>query len=300
MNHPKDLLWTPAPTYAFTLDRAVVITTLKQGTSYLSRWITNGVRARYNVDLLNQNVIPFPADTESGEWKPNNSCQEEDIEKIKKSSCIDLNLILMGTNVKKTILIIRNPFNRLISSILEDTVCNERFLLDGRISNLYSLYDALAIPKPEFKYKNNTWKFERAVSDIQASIYYEFIVSQWVSSVQERNFFKAGHFIPQWESFIYSLITQENFNRDKCEIIDLDHINLADILIKNTVSKKWKNESKLELESKTHEFDRNFKEEMINHTRTKSKFLSVLEELIRVDSWFYQILKKERDQTLKT
>ena len=300
MNHPKDLLWTPAPTYAFTLDRAVVITTLKQGTSYLSRWITNDVRARYNVDILNQDVTPFPADPESGEWKPNNRCQEEDIEKIKKSSCIDLNLILMGTNVKKTILIIRNPFNRLISSILEDTVRNERFLLDGRISNLYSLYDTLAIPKPELKYKNSMWQFERTVSDIQASIYYEFIVSQWISSVQERNFFKAGHFIPQWESFIYSLITQENFNRDKCEIIDLDHINLADILIKNTVSKKWKNESKIKLESKTHEFDRNFKEEMINHTRTKSKFLSVLEELIRVDSWFYQILKKERDQTLKT
>jgi len=297
MSHPKNLLWTPAPTYGYSIDKAVILTTLKQGTTYLSKWVYDGLRPRYNFDLLNNDVVDFPvSDISGGDWRPNPQCDEERITRIKQSSLIDLNLILMGNNVKKTVIIIRNPLNRLVSSILEDTIRWDGFLKDGRMNKLNLLYDSQNISMPQMKYKNNTWEFENDASELQNSIYLEYILSQWIAMAQDREFPGALHYINQWESFVYSLIGQENFNKNKLEIVDIDETNLSELLIKYSMNKDWD----VDVPEKIHTFADSMKEKMIFHINNRSKFRNTLQKMIRVDSWFYQLIKKQRVYNLVT
>ena len=288
MEYNKNLVWTPAPTYAYSVDKAVILTTLKQGTTYLSNIVYNGIRARYNFDLVNQDVIDFGL-TDGGDWILPDGVEQEYYEKIKKSSLIDLNLILMGNNVKKTIIIIRNPVKRIASSILEDTVRYPNFLTDGARGDLENLYKSLSIPMPSIVFKNNSWQIKGKSTDLQTDVFYEYIISNWIAMLNKKEGPGAFHHISQWESFVYALINHPNFNKDKFEIYDLDEINLNDIVQKNIV--------KLPIEEnneKIHKMPDNFKKGLLKYILTKSIFGDYIKELVSVDFWFYSLLKGKK------
>ena len=289
MTHNPNRVFSIPPIYNYSLDKAMVITTLKQGTTYLSNIICGNLRPRYIVDLLNMEIIDHPQNV-AGDWRKPDGVTEGDIGRWKQSTLVDMELVMKGENIKKTIFLIRNPIKRIVASIIQDTLKTDTFLTEESKKEIETIYKIEGFKIPELEVRGDLlWFHNPHVTETQKSILFEYIISKWIQMVEGRRGPAAHHLIPQWESFVYAFINNPSVKKEKIKIIDVDEKNINDIIKENTVSKKLKDEPK-----KIHSTPDGLKEEFENHIKNNSKYKKRLNKIIEVDLWFYQLLTNKK------
>ena len=293
----KDILWTPAPTYGFVLDKAVIFTTLKQGTTYLSKTLYNGLRPRYQIDYNVSEVLAYDHTDNKSDWSIetinsiDSDMAESYINTTKEYSLIEINKVVTGESEKDIIFLIRNPFSRIISSAIEDTFRHKSFLTNERKEKLTKIYSSYNLPEPNFEFKNGIW-FIGETGKQQREIIFHFALSEWFAGIEQNGSLKSNHFISQWESFVFSMIHHSNIKKSNVKIIDVDDINIKDI-----VTSYLRPGAKLNIsEKKIHKISDDFKTEFVNYVEKSNIMLDKIKNLIKTEMWFYNILKNKITQ----
>lgn len=273
--------------YIYSTDNYLIFTTLKQGTTFLSNLLYGQWRPHFYYDINTNSISYSHSDSDDHEFETIDDSKKND---IVKKTILEFNNIVNSKSNKKICFIIRNPFERMISSIIEDTISSDSFF--ERFDRKYVLNSILkkeGLSKLEFEYKtlyNDRFYWLPKINNISkwfgsepSNILFKYFISEWYKMrIGEYGFNNInGHLVSHWEGLVYSILTDDKIPSNNIKILDIDKDNLTELLNINTEKNIYNSNTEIIKSQFRNQFSK------LNNEKYIMRFIDY-------DIWFYNLI----------
>jgi len=283
-----DKMETFVSVYVYSTDNYLILTTLKQGSTFLSDRLYGGWRPHFYYSYYN-NCLKYA-------FSESDSHPHEKITQIEKDNIItniikDYNDIINLKSNKKICFIIRNPYERLISSITQDTISLETFFTESnnRFDKLNKIFKKERLVPVKLEYRtldNDKFYWLPKIQNISSWFYsagshlfFKYFIDEWynmrsgISNLDYGN----GHLVSKWEGIVYTFIISNIIPNNRIKIVDIDKDNLNQLI--GIDNKNKPNNSNVDIIKKL------FKNEFSSLNNEK-----YIMRFIDYDIWFYNLI----------